>query len=55
MGLYWGLKYIRSKNNKIKIIGWISISLTIAGVALVLLMSKGVIDQYGKMLDSLQY
>jgi hypothetical protein len=53
LGLGWGLKYIGSKNKKIKTVGMISIALTIASIILMMLSLKGFVDQYVKTLNQI--
>ena len=53
LGLGWGLKYIRSKDSKIKIIGIISIVLTVLSIILTIGVFKNFIDQYSKILNNL--
>ena len=53
LGLGWGLKYIRSKDSKIKTIGIISIVLTILSLVLIVVVFKNFIDQYAKILNNL--
>lgn len=52
-GLSWGLKYVRSKDRKVKIVGIISIVLTILSVTLLIVSFKYVMDQYAATLNSL--
>lgn len=53
LGLGWGLKYIRYKNNHVKIVGIISIVLTIVSIILMVASFKYFMDQYSKMLNGL--
>jgi len=53
LGLGWGLKYIRSKDNKVKMIGAISILLTIISIVMMIAAFKSFAEQYGKMLNGL--
>jgi hypothetical protein len=53
LGLGWGLKYIRYKDRKTKIIGMISIILTIVSIILMFGAAKNFIDQYAKTLNNI--
>ena len=53
LGLGWGLKYVRSPNNKIKTVGIISIVLTVLSIILMIFVFKGFIDQYTKLLNNI--
>lgn len=53
LGLGWGLKYVKSKDNKIKTIGIISIVLTVISIIFMMIASKSFIDQYTKMLNNI--
>ena len=53
LGLGWGLKYVKSKDSKIKTIGIVSIVLTVASIILMIIASKSFIDQYAKMLNNI--
>lgn len=53
LGLGWGLKYVRSTDQKIKTIGIISIVLTILSITLMIIASKNFIDQYAKILNNI--
>lgn len=53
LGLGWGLKYILSKDKKIRTIGFISIVLTVISTILMVLSLKGFVDQYVKTLDQI--
>jgi len=53
LGLGWGLKYVRSKDSKIKTVGIISIVLTILAIILMIGVLKSFIDQYSKILNNL--
>jgi hypothetical protein len=53
LGLGWGLKYIKYKDNKVKIVGIISIILTILAIVLMIGSFKYVMDQYTQMLNGL--
>ena len=53
LGLGWGLKYIRSNDNKTKTIGIISIVLTVLSIILMSIAFKSFIDQYSKVLNNL--
>lgn len=53
LGLGWGLKYIKSKDNKIRNIGIISIVLTVVSIILMIIASKSFIDQYAKILNNI--
>ena len=53
LGLGWGLKYIRSKDNKIRTVGIISIVLTVLSIIMLIFATKSFIDQYIKLLNNL--
>lgn len=53
LGLGWGLKYIRSKDQKVKIVGVISIILTVLSIVLMIGTFKNFIDQYAKMFNNI--
>jgi hypothetical protein len=53
LGLGWGLKYVRSNDNKTKTIGIISIVLTVLSIILMSIAFKSFIDQYSKILNNL--
>ncbi|MFA6533261.1 MAG: hypothetical protein WCT22_04680, partial [Patescibacteria group bacterium] len=53
LGLGWGLKYVRSTDNKVKTIGIISIALTVLSIVLISMVFKGFIDQYTKLLNNI--
>ncbi|MDO8609617.1 MAG: hypothetical protein Q7R95_03640 [bacterium] len=53
LGLGWGLKYIKSKDQKIRLVGIISIALTIIAILMLVFAFKGVADQYSKMLNNI--
>lgn len=53
LGLGWGLKYVRSKDNKTKTVGIISIVLTVVSILLMIWVSKNFIDQYAKLLNNI--
>lgn len=52
LGLGWGIKYIRYKDVKTKLVGWIAIGLTILSVVLMIIAFKNVMDQYSKLLNN---
>ncbi len=52
LGLWPGIKYIRQKDQKARLIGIIAISLTLVTTAISLWLSVGMLDEYTKMLDS---
>ena len=52
-GLGWAFKYLRQKETSAKIIGVISILLTIISVALLIASFKMMADYYSKMLNGL--
>lgn len=51
-GLGYAIKYIRQEDTKTKVVGIISIVLTILSVGLVVMTLKGVIYYYTKLLNS---
>lgn len=53
LGLGWGLKYIRRKTTKEKIVGWVAIILTILAVLLIILSVAQVMKTYSNILNSL--
>lgn len=53
LGLGWGLKYIRYKDRRVKIVGIISIVLTIIAIILMIGVFKYFMDQYSTMLNGL--
>ncbi|MFO0703695.1 MAG: hypothetical protein U0525_03150 [Patescibacteria group bacterium] len=52
-GLGWGFKYLFSKDKKAKVIGVISILLTVFAISLTIYATWQVMDTYSKMLDGL--
>lgn len=52
-GLAWGIKYIRNKNAKVKIVGIISIVLTVISICLLFVVYKYFMDQYANLLNNL--
>ena len=52
LGLGWGFRYIRSKDKKIKLVGIISIVLTVISMVLLILAFKNLMDQYSTMLNN---
>lgn len=50
LGLVWGIKYIRSTDRKVKIIGLISILLNVTAIILMFITLKNFTEQYGKIL-----
>lgn len=53
LGLGWGLKYIRSSDQKTRTVGMISIALTVVSILLIIMVFKNFADQYGKMLNNI--
>lgn len=53
LGLGWGLKYVKSKDSKIKTVGIVSIVLTVVAIMLMVLSAKSFIDQYAKILNNI--
>jgi len=53
LGLGWGIKYVRSKDKRIRSIGIISIALTILAIIFMIIASKSFIDQYVKTLNDI--
>lgn len=53
LGLSWGLKYVKYKDRRVKIVGIISIVLTIVAIVLMIVSFKYVMDQYTKTLNGL--
>ena len=53
LGLGWGLKYIRYKDNRVKIVGVISLVLTVVSIVLMIGSFKYFMDQYSKTLNDL--
>lgn len=52
LGLGWGLKYVKYKDPKTKIIGIVCIALTILSFIFMIISLKSFIEQYGKMLNN---
>lgn len=52
LGLGWGLKYVRSKDMNVRLIGVAAIVLTTVSIVLVLALFKSYADQYSKMLEN---
>ena len=52
LGLGWGIKYIRYKDNKVRLVGLIAILLTIISLGLLILTFKNIMDQYPKLLNN---
>ena len=53
LGLGWGLKYIRYKDKRVKIVGIISLVLTVVSIVLMIGSFKYFMDQYGETLNGL--
>lgn len=53
LGLGWGLKYVRSKDTNVRLIGVMSIILTVVSVVGILILFKSFADQYSKMLNDM--
>jgi len=53
LGLGWGVKYIRSKDSKVKAIGVVAILLTVLAIIIMFVLFKSVADQYVKTLNNL--
>ncbi|VVA43476.1 conserved hypothetical protein [Candidatus Roizmanbacteria bacterium] len=53
LGLVWGIKYARSRDRKVKIIGIIAIILNIIAIVLMIIASKNFIEQYTKTINDL--
>ena len=53
LGLGWGLKYVKYKDRKTKIIGMVCIVLTVLSFVFMIMSLKSFIEQYGKMLNNL--
>lgn len=54
LGLIWGIKYAKYDDKKTKLVGILSIVLTILSLIFMVLVFKGFIDQYAKTLNSMQ-
>ena len=52
-GLGWAIKYMWSKDNKAKLVGFISLVLTILAISMVFVALNSVMSYYSKMLDGL--
>ena len=52
-GLVWGIKYIRNKDRKVKIIGAICIILTVIAIGVTIGTYSVVMDKYTRMLNNL--
>src|ERR1700694_865939 len=46
LGIGWGIKYIRSRDKKAKIVGWIAIILTVVSIALMFLSFQAFMTVY---------
>lgn len=53
-GLGWGLKYVRSKNTRVRLIGTVAIILTAVSIFLMFTIFKSYVDQYSKMLNNFE-
>ena len=53
LGLGWGFKYIRSKNLKVKMVGYVAILLTVASIWITISVFKSFVDQYSEVLNNL--
>ncbi len=53
LGLSWGLQYVKYKDRRVKIVGIISIVLTVVSIILMLGSFKYFMDQYSSMLNNL--
>ena len=53
LGLGWGFKYIKSNDEKVRMVGIISILLTVISIVIMIFVFKGVFDQYAKLLNSI--
>ena len=51
LGLGWGIKYVRSKDKKIRNIGIISIALTILAIILMIGVTMNFINQYSNLIN----
>lgn len=51
LGLGWGFKYARSSDTKVRIIGIVSILLTVASLIGMALLFKSFAEQYSRMLN----
>ncbi|MBI4008974.1 zinc ribbon domain-containing protein [Candidatus Roizmanbacteria bacterium] len=51
-GLAWGFKYIRNPDRKVKLIGLVSILLTILSIGLLITIFKNFMDQYAQILNN---
>lgn len=53
LGLVWGIKYARSHDRKVRVIGIIAIILNISSIILMIIASKNFIEQYTKTINDL--
>ena len=53
MGIFWALKYLRSKDTNSRIIGWIAVGLTVLAVLFYVKQLTGVINEVSKQAGSL--
>lgn len=52
LGLWPAIKYIRQKEMKAKIIGWVAVVLTVISTFASIWFSIAIVDQYSKVLDT---
>ena len=53
LGLVWGLNYIRANDKKARMVGLISIALTVLSIILIIVVFKKFIDQYANILNNI--
>ncbi len=52
LGLWPAVKYIRQKDKKAKIVGWVAVLLTVISTVASIWFSIAIVDQYSKVLDN---
>jgi uncharacterized membrane protein YsdA (DUF1294 family) len=52
-GLVWGIKYVRSKDRKVKVVGVVCIILTVFALSITIYTFSSVMNSYTKMLNNL--
>ena len=53
LGLVWGIKYVRNKDRKVKVVGLVSIVLTVLALSITIYTFSSVMSSYTKMLNNL--
>ncbi len=52
-GLGYAFIYLKQPDRKSKIIGWVSVALTVISIVLVIALAQGFLSQYSRMLNSI--